>query len=250
MKFVTLALAALLLFAAPIATAQKVDIKKLNDAVVLLYQQDVSGDQKMACTGTVYRKMDKGYRIASAAHCVEGDKDSQQKQLKFFVTLDTAGAKTFIPVKLVEAGDKTLGDDFSIFETTGTEEFAVIPLGDSDKLALGENVESIAAPFGLGKQYFRGYVSTGQMDRPPVEAGDSVRWHDIFLVEIGGGPGSSGSSIVSDNQGAIVGFLVGSIPGSTVGKMILPVNQFKAFEAKVDAHTYKKTMHDKNESDQ
>lgn len=221
--------------------------KHLNDAVVLLYSQTNSGDQKMVCTATAYRKTADIYRFASAAHCVSGDKDVQQKQQKFFVTLDNAGAKVFFPAKLIQAGDKNVGDDFSIFEVSTKEHFETVPLGDDTKLEIGEPVQNIAAPFGMGKQYFQGYVSTGMIDRPKIDIGD-VSWHDIYLVEIGGGPGSSGSSIVDLKQQAIVGFLVGMTTSDT-GKIIVPVSQFKAFEAKVDAHTYKKTNRGKDDEE-
>jgi hypothetical protein len=59
-----------------------------------------------------------------------------------------------------------------------------------------------------------------------------------MLVVIGGGPGSSGSSVVSEDQKAIVGFLVGSFNAGQMGMICVPVDDFKTFETKVDAGTY------------
>jgi hypothetical protein len=61
-----------------------------------------------------------------------------------------------------------------------------------------------------------------------------------MLVEIGSAGGSSGSAIVSENQHAIVGFLVGGT-NSTIGAIIIPVSRFKTFEAAVKAGKYHKT---------
>ena len=246
-KIFTLFLMAVFAFS---TSAQKVSTHEQNhnefvqhvyDSVVLLYGQDESGGMKMRCTATAYEQLaDKsGYRFATASHCVSGKTEKEQKAQKYFVTTDEAGAKTFLSAVLIEAGDKTVGDDFAIFETKTTLQFTVTPLGDSDKLALGDRVINIASPFGLGKQYFEGYMSNLKLDRPPLDAG-SVQWSDVMLVEIGSAGGSSGSAIVSENQHAIVGFLVGGT-NSTIGAIIIPVSRFKAFEVAVKAGKYHKT---------
>ena len=121
-------------------------------------------------------------------------------------------------------------------------------MGDSSVIQSGDRIINIAAPYGLGKQYFEGYISKVHLDRPPIDTGD-VQWTDIMLVEIGSGPGSSGSAIVSDDQHAIIGFLVGGT-SSTIGAICVPVNRFKIFEASVDAGTYKKSKKtEENEED-
>jgi hypothetical protein len=217
--------------------------KDVYESVYILYTQDVESNMVMTCTATAYRthqNKDKSLntRLVSAAHCVHGDSDKEQKQTKFYVSADKNGIKNFIPVDIVEVGDKKQGDDFVILEAKGTE-FHLTPLGDSDKTYMGETVVGVSAPYGLGKEYYQGYVSNTKLDRPPLDAGD-VKWTDLELVSIGGGPGSSGSAIVSVDQKAITGFLVGRIPGEEIGFMCVPVNKFKAFETAVDAGKYKK----------
>lgn len=218
-------------------------VKRVYSSVVLLYAQDETGGMKMRCTATAYRRIDakdgaKKTRFVSAAHCVEGNTDEEQARQKFFVTLDAEGAKTFLPAVLVKAGDKKKGDDFSIFEVEG-DKIPVIPVGDDKPLAVGDQVVDVSSPFGLGKIYFEGYIGCLHIDRPPLDAGE-VQWNDVMIAEIGGGPGSSGSSVVSVDQKAIIGFLVGSFNGN-VGMIVVPVDKFKKFEAQVDAGTYKKT---------
>ena len=224
--------------------------KDVYESVYLLYTQDVESDMKMTCTATAYRTVqnkDKTLdtRLVSAAHCVQGDDSKQQKLEKFYISADNNGSKIFIPVTVVEVGDKRQGDDFVILQAKGTA-FHLTPLGDSDKTYMGESVIGVSAPYGLGKEYYQGYVSNTHLDRPPLDAGD-VRWTDLELVSIGGGPGSSGSAIVSVDQRAITGFLVGRIPGEEIGFMCVPVNKFRAFEKAVDNGSYKKTKVDKHE---
>lgn len=213
-------------------------IANTYESVVLLYSEDATGGMHFHCTATAYRKTDKGYRFVSAAHCVTGDRSVDQKELKYFVSNDAA-TKSFIPVKLIEAGDKNRGDDFSIWEADTKDSFIVTPLGDNEKTSMGSEVIDIAAPMGLGKQYFVGYVSSTHVDRPPLDAGE-VKWHDIMMIMIGSGPGSSGSAVVSIDQKAIIGFLVGGMSGN-IGAIVVPVNSFKVFESLVDSGKYKKT---------
>jgi hypothetical protein len=212
-------------------------VKLVHGSVVMLYRQSESGDMKMTCTATAYREIPGGYRLASASHCVEGKTQIARKQNKYFVTLDETGEKKFMPAKLIDAGNKQEGDDFSIFEVKTSTHIDVLPLGDSSNLVAGDQVVSVAAPLGLGKQYFVGYVTIPTLDRPSLDAED-VKWTDVIVIHIGSGPGSSGSAVVSEDQKAIVGFLVGHF-GADVGAIVVPVKKFKAFEEAVDKGTYK-----------
>lgn len=223
------------------ATVHAQLVQHLDNAVTLLFSQDEAGGMHMHCTATAYRKIPKGYRFVSASHCVNGDSDDEQSETHFFVSPDANGkSKVFIPAKLIKAGDRQAGDDFSIFEVETQEVFDVIPLGN-DVTVAGTAVIDIASPLGLGKQYFSGYVSAPKLDRPALDAGE-VKWSNVMLVEIGSGPGSSGSAIVAEDQQAIVGFLVGGF-NANIGAICVPVSQFKAFEAKVDGGSYKRRPH-------
>ena len=221
-----------------VATTQSLE-STVYQAVTLLYEQDNSGGMHMLCTATAYRKITAGYRFATASHCVSGESEEEEQSIHFYITADPKGAKTFIPAKLLKAGNKDSGDDFSIFEVSTDVLFPVIPLGDDTKVAAGNAVVNVASPLGLGKQFFLGYVSCPKVDRPVLDAG-AVKWADIMLVMIGSGPGSSGSAIVSKDQRAIVGFLVGGFDAN-IGAIVVPVSRFKAFEEKVDKGTYKRT---------
>src|SRR5208337_1734397 len=237
----TLILSAFLSLTTLAQTNHKDFVQHVYDSVAALYIQTESGGMDMKCTATAYEKLadSSGYRFVSASHCVEGKTDKEQKAQKYYITLDESGEKTFYRAILIETGDKTIGDDFSIFEVKATKVFAISPLGNSSIVKVGDKVINISSPLGLGKQYFEGYVSNLHLDRPPLNAGE-VKWTDVMLIEIGGGPGSSGSAIISEEQHAIVGFVVGTT-GANVGLVILPADKFIAFEKAVKAGTYRKS---------
>lgn len=222
-------------------------IEKTYRSVVLLFQEDESGGMHMLCTATAYKQVPnkpdvdakfETYRMVSASHCVIGKTEADQKANKYYVTTDSTGAKNFLPARLIESGDESVGDDFSIFEVETKEPFTITPLGSSSELKINSPVINVASPMGLGKQFFIGYVSDLKVDRPPLDAG-VVKWDDALLIMIGSGPGSSGSSIVSVDSGNIVAFLVGGT-GAEIGAICVPVDKFKKFEALVDAGKYKK----------
>lgn len=220
-------------------------IKSVYDSVFILYAQTETGGMKMLCTGTVYRKyaatkdVPQHYRLASASHCVDGESDDQQKNSEhYFFSPDSKGAKTFYPAKVIGSGNKSAGDDFSIFEIATDAELSVIPLGDEGTLAIGDKVINVASPLGLGKQFFEGFLSAPLIDRPPLDAGE-VTWRDVILFRIGIGGGSSGSAIVSDQQRAIVAFMVGHFTSAEIGSICLPVSKFKAYEKSLDDGSYK-----------
>ena len=258
-KAIAVLFAALLFFAASLpigaqtpvrlAAPSKPLVNHVYDSVALLYTQDESGDMKMTCTATAFAKTQTGYRFVSAAHCVPGESDRVQKLQKFYISADSKGQKNYFVAKLIQAGDKKMGDDFSIFEVDTLDHFDIMMLGDEASLKIGDRVVNVAGALGLGKEYFEGYVSEIQLDRPPLSGGE-VTWTNVTLMQIGGAPGSSGSAIVSVDQNAIVGFLVGA-SDSDIGKICVPVSKFKAFLAAVDAGTYKKShnKHDDDDSD-
>ena len=216
-------------------------VQRVYNAVTLLYSQDEEGGMHMHCTATAYRKYAGGYRFVTAAHCIHGESDEEQSEVKYYITSDAFGAKTYIPAQLVKASSKTSGEDFAIFAVETPLPFSVIPLGDNTAASIGDPVTDVASPLGLGKQFFHGYISNLKLDRPKLDA-EEVKWSDVMLVMIGSAPGSSGSSIVSDDQKAIVGILVGGFGGGNIGAIVVPVNKFKTFEAQVDAGTYKKPI--------
>jgi len=226
-----------LLLAQGLAPSHPDFVKSVYASVVLLYEQTDSGSMKMECTATAYRKTEKGYRFISASHCVEGDTAEERKQAKYFVSADEKGTKTFLPARLIESGDKKRGDDFAIFEVEMEKGVSVIPLGDDSRLVPGDEIINVASPMGLGKQFFKGYITALHVDRPPLDANE-VTWHDVMLVNMGIGPGSSGSAVISEDQHAIIGFAVGNF-SANIGAIVLPVSAFKEFEKQVDAGKYK-----------
>lgn len=212
----------------------------LYPAVVLLYEQDDQGSMKMLCTATAIEKNATGYVFVTAAHCASSDNE-EKKLVKaevkkfFFVTFDEAGSKNFSKAKLLNCGYQHAGDDFCQFQVDSDKSIPVVALGD-DPAAGGEEIVNVASPLGLGKQVFRGYVSSPKLDRD-VRVND-INWTNTVLLQLPGtNGGSSGSAIVCVEQKAICSFLVGVIDSTEI--VAIPVSRFKTFRQQVAEGKYK-----------
>lgn len=236
----------LLLIAVP---ANKAFIDRAKGATALLYAQDASGTMTMRCTLTAIARGDslatKGavyrYEFAGAAHCIGVDdvvkeRVASYRNIPFYVTFDDSRQKKFYAARVLEVGYQHRGDDFAVFEVRSDEIWPVVPVGDERKEEEGNAVINLASPLGLGRQVFHGHISKMELDRPLIE-GD-INWRGAMLLQMSGtNGGSSGSAIMSEEQEAIVGFLVGTIGGTSIAA--IPASKFSAFRARVAAGMYR-----------
>ncbi len=109
---------------------------------------------------------------------------------------------------------------------TPQEKLAVIPLGDSSKLRVGQKVLAIGNPFGLGQTLTTGIISSlGRSIRS--EAGVMIQ--DVIQTDAAINPGNSGGPLL-DSTGKIIGInsAIISPTGASVGiGFAIPVNTAK-----------------------
>lgn len=214
--------------------------KTFYPAVVLLYSQEFDGSMHMKCTATAIEHTGDAYVMVSAAHCASADNEEKklaepEKDARFFVTFDESGDKTFIPAKILFCGYQHEGDDFCAFSVVSTRTIPTVALGKDPSKHVGEPVINVASPLGLGKQVFRGYISSPKLDRDVRE--NSINWSNAILMQLPGtNGGSSGSAIVCVEQRAICAFLVGSIEDTEI--IALPVSRLLTLRTKIEAGTY------------
>jgi len=222
----------LLLLAAPVGA--KSLIEEVKEATMILYAQTEDGGMEQLCTTTIYQKLtieDKpGYLLATAAHCVAvvgDDLQTTKRASAWFVSFDEAiGPRVYHPAHVEGYGSLTRGDDFAVLHVYTSDDWPVMKLGLVGKVKEGDEVLSVAAPQGLGRQVFRGSISLLSLDRVINEKG--IHWQYAMLVQLPAGGGSSGAAIVSIKQKAIVGITVGLIGGNP-SVVALPISRFKAF---------------------
>lgn len=211
-------------------------------AVGLLYSQDESGGMNMRCTATAFEKIPQGYLFVTAAHCIGADDTDKERsaspfKISFFITFDEAKVeKRFFPATPVWVGYQSRGEDLAVFSVETKEDWPTLTIGDEKLIVDGAQYWNIASPLGLGRQVFEGVVSSVYLDRPLVQ-GD-INWQGtLVLQQAGVNGGSSGSALIHKEQRAIIGFLVGTVGGSTI--IAIPVSRFTAVNIAVKAGKYK-----------
>lgn len=240
-RSILLVFASLFLMFSPLRAADRDFIDRVKNATALLYSQNEAGGMRMHCTVTASQKVGNVYTFVSAAHCI-GNDDVQKERvaayrnIPFYITFDESDEKRFYRAKVKSVGYQHRGDDFAEFEVTSNQTWPTIPIGDERKEEEGNAVLNIASPLGLGRQVFHGHISKIDLDRPIVQ-GD-INWKGTVLLQMTGtNGGSSGSAVISEKQGAIVAFLVGTIGGTTI--TAIPASRFAEFKTRVAEKKYK-----------
>lgn len=243
-----LVLLCLTLFSIP-AYAQKLSPKDFRDRVYDASLQLYFTPEKTklvplpepiaSCTATAFEKIEKGYRLVTAGHCVLDDvtfgsnHDYIPVEKGLSVGYGVPGKQVFIPVKLHSVGNVRKGWDVAILIAETTVKLPVIPLGDSTAVDIGDRIVTVSAPLGGElKQYFEGYVSAAAAQLgPPNLMGE---WGRMFFTQIQSNQGSSGAAVVSVTQQEMVGIYIGqfrqeTMPYDMMGNAMFPAADIKTF---------------------
>lgn len=107
------------------------------------------------------------------------------------------------------------------------ENLPTVPLGDSDRVRVGQWVLAFGSPFGLNQTVTHGIISA--RERGQVSLGSTIRIKDFLQTDAAINPGSSGGPLVN-LDGEIVGIntAIASHSGSNSGVAFsIPVNMVK-----------------------
>lgn len=114
------------------------------------------------------------------------------------LTVSFAGDKTF-PAKYVGGDPDT---DLAVIKVDAPrEQLTVVPLGDSDKLSVGQKVLAIGNPFGLDRTLTTGVISGLQR---PIRARNDRQIEGAIQTDASINPGNSGGPLL-DSRGRMIG---------------------------------------------
>ncbi len=113
------------------------------------------------------------------------------------LTVSFGGEKTY-PARLVGGDPDT---DLAVLQVTGAPGLKVVPLGDSDRLTVGQKVLAIGNPFGLDRTLTTGVISGLQR---PIEARNGRIIEGAIQTDASINPGNSGGPLL-DSQGRMIG---------------------------------------------
>ncbi len=241
-----LLLAFLICFAAPVFAQKQIAIDfkdTLRKATIAVYHgkqkcEDSTVDswlgpmkewgcqfqRRFTCTATVIRRLSQiEYVGLTAGHCFDWSKKDE-----YFVT-DKIGTKPVlhhINIIKFENDDRY---DYGIFTFSSLSEYPIIE-ADTERLfpSVGSSVLNVNYSFGLVKQTTEGKVVSEKITDPAIRQMGDLKGR--YLVDIGIGPGASGSAVVDAESHKIVGIVEAIFPGTQMPAIVMPLGQnFKDF---------------------
>jgi len=168
------------------------------------------------CTATVVDRPEEfTYILLTAGHCFDDNPVS-----KYYVSEGISSDPTLQSVKILKKAN-TKKYDYAILELHSPHEYPVIKMNLGELPAIETPVVNINYSFGLTQQLVKGFIGTSIMKEGETEGDRPGR----FIVEIGVGPGASGSAIVDDNSQEIIGLAEAVIPGFSIGTVVMPLGK-------------------------
>ncbi|MFJ6696822.1 S1C family serine protease [Streptomyces sp. NPDC091272] len=199
---------------------------KALPSVVTIDAQSGSGEGGTG-TGFVY---DKQGHILTNNHVVASAADGGELSVTF------SNGKKYA----AEVVGRAQGYDVAVIKLKNAGDLSPLPLGDSDKVVVGDPTIAIGAPFGLSNTVTTGIVSA--KDRPVASGdgqGSKASYMSALQTDASINPGNSGGPLL-DSRGAVIGInsAIQSVPSGGLGGgsgqsgsiglgFAIPINQAK-----------------------
>jgi serine protease Do len=114
--------------------------------------------------------------------------------------------------------------DLALLKIEGDKPFPVLPMGESERVEVGEWVVAIGNPFGLSRSVTTGIVSfKGRRD---VNPSGRPGYYDFIQTDAAINPGNSGGPLL-DSRGVVVGINAAVNPSGQGIGFAIPVEQLK-----------------------
>lgn len=138
------------------------------------------------------------------------------------ITLNLADGRIYRPSRVWADPES----DIAVLQMP-VDNLPVAPMGDSDKVRVGQWVLAIGSPFGLNQTVTHGIISA--RDRGQIGLGSTIRIKDFLQTDAAINPGSSGGPLVN-LQGEVIGIntaIASHTGGSNGVAFSIPVNLVK-----------------------
>ena len=173
---------------------------------------------RFTCTGTVIQAAGTNYLGLTAGHCFDWDKKDE-----YYIS-ETVGEKPVLKkIKLVKfENDERY--DYAVFTFSSGIDYPAVPVElDSPGPVLETEIINVNFAFGLVKQTTHGLTVSEIITTPAVKGTEDLKGR--FLVNIGVGPGASGSAVVDKNTGKIIGIVEAIFPATQMPTVVMPTGK-------------------------
>jgi S1-C subfamily serine protease len=218
----------------PTQAANKKHEKALNSTFVL-YGRSVGQhvDHHALCTAFVYKKASDGYFLLTAGHCFTAGAPADATYL--VAEGQVKDNPTLQPVEVLNHVDRADMDVAELHLKT-TKKYEILEL-DKNPAKIDDKVFYVGYPEIVAQAVYTGRVSSNIIESvgpDPNEPCDLCKGR--FMIQTGGGGGASGSPIISEHTGKVVGILEGHLFEN--GVVVVPAPAIEVY--------YEKEGHSKN----
>ena len=174
---------------------------------------------RFTCTATVIDGESGNYIGLTAGHCFNWDAVDKNE---YYVSDTLADKPVIHKIRLIKfENDERY--DFALFEFQSLENYPIIPIAESVDPKVGDEIENVNYALGLIKQTTHGAVVGGIISAPAISGLSDLKGR--FLVNIGVGPGASGSAVVDKKTGKIIGIVEAAFPGTQMPTVVMPTGK-------------------------
>lgn len=187
--------------------------EKVDDLFGPMVEWGCKFKSEFTCSGTVVAHDMGGYIGLTAGHCFDWEKEDE-----YYISTKEQSVPVLKKIKLIkfENDDRY---DFAVFVFESNMDIPTVPVSsDEDSIIVGGTVSNVNYSFGLVKQFTEGKIISGIITDPAIKDLNDTKGR--FLVNIGIGPGASGSAVVAN--GKIIGLVEGIFPTTQMPTIVIP----------------------------
>jgi len=180
--------------------------QKALAATFVLYGRSAARevDHHALCTAFAYKKVSDGYLLLTEGHCFEdAPEDATYLVANGQIVPEP---KNLEPVEVLNHVDDGKMDVAELHLKTN-KEYPVLEL-DNVPTQIDDQVFYVGYPVMVSQLVYTGRVGSNVIENNPRECDICI---GRILVQSGGGPGASGSPVISEKTGKVVGILEGHV---------------------------------------
>lgn len=167
------------------------------------------------CTATVIDNQGDDYIALTAGHCIM---PAIRKANGYYISDTIKDEPVLHHVEIIksESDDRY---DYAIIRFQSMKKYPTIPLNDPTEGSpvIGTKIMSVSYSLGYGRQVLHGVVTSDLVNVDEMKK--------RYLTTLQAGPGASGSAVVDESTGKIVGVLELGFPMSAMGAGVIPTGQ-------------------------
>lgn len=209
----------------------------------VLYGRSVSRgmDHRAFCTAWVSKKVSDGYILTTAGHCFSPN--APEDAVYLVAEGQAVDNPVLQPVEVLNHVDNGKMDVAEVHLKTG-KKYPVLEM-EKNPTKIDDKVFYVGYPEMVAQVVSTGRIESGIMQSVVDENDPCDICVGRFLVQTGGGPGASGSPVISERTGRVVGILEGHVFEN--GVVVVPAPSVESYYQKVGHAQVEKPKNDQSE---